>query len=71
MSGALPVPARVTHGSLVAHRYSFATPCCRTSQYRRTFAPLSVYLSNDLNNPVFDSVGLASFKSRANTFFLA
>ena len=35
LSGALPlpyVPARVTHGALVAHRHSFAPPRCRTSQ---------------------------------------
>ena len=45
LSGALPlpyVPARVTRGALVAHRHSFAPPRCRTSQYRRTFVPLSV-----------------------------
>ena len=38
LSGALPspyVPAHVTRGALVAHRYSFAPPRCRTSQYCR------------------------------------
>ena len=44
-------------------------PRCRTSQYRRTFIPLLVSLSNDLVNPVFDGVGLAGFKSRSNAFF--
>ena len=47
LSGALPlpyVPARVTRGGSVAHRHSFAPPRCRTSQYRRTFVPLSVSL---------------------------
>ena len=71
LSGALPfpyVPARVTHCALVAHRPSFAPPRCRTSQYHRTFVPLSVSLWNDLSDPVFDSVGLAGFKSRANAF---
>ena len=51
LSGALPlpyVPARVTRGTLVAHKHSFAPPRCRTSQYRRTFVPLSVSLWNDL-----------------------
>ena len=46
-SGALPlpyVPARVTRGALVAHRHSFVTPRCRTSQYRRSFVSLSVSL---------------------------
>ena len=74
LSGALPlpyVPARVTRGALVAHRHSFAPPRCRTSQYRRIFVPLSVSLWNDLSDPVFDGVGLADFKSRANAFLLA
>ena len=31
--------------------------------------PLSVSLLNDLNDPVFDGVGLAGFKSRVNAFF--
>ena len=33
--------------------------------------PLSVSLWNDLSDPVFDGVGLAGFKSRANGFLLA
>ena len=74
LSGAWPllyVLAHVTHGDLVAHRHSFAPPHCRTSQYHRTFVPLSVSLWNDLSDPVFDGVGLAGFKSRANAFLLA
>ena len=74
LSGPLPlpyVPARVTRSALVAHRHSFAAPRCGTSQYRRTFVSLSVSLGNDLNDPVFDGVGLAGFKSRANAFLLA
>ena len=74
LSGALPLPympAHFTHGALVAHRQSFAPPHCRTSQYRRTFVPLSVSLWNDLSDPVFDGVEQACFKSRANAFLLA
>ena len=74
LSGALPlpyVPARVIHGAFIAHRQSFAPPRCRTSQYRRSFVPLSVSLWNDLSDLVFDGVGLASFKSGANDFLLA
>ena len=74
LSSALPsqyVPMRVTRGALVAHRHSFVPPHCRTSQYRRTFVPLSASLWNDLSNPVFDGVGLEGFKSRANAFLLA
>ena len=74
LSGALPlpyVPARVTRSALVTHRHSFSPRRCRTSQYRRTFVPLSMSLWNDLSDPVFHGVGLAGFKSRANAFLLA
>ena len=74
LSGALPLPyvlARVTRGALVAHKHSFAPPRCRTSQYRRSFVTLSVPLWNCLSDHVFDGVGLAGFKSRANAFLLA
>ena len=74
LNGALPglyVPMRVTRGALVAHRYTYAPPRCRTSQYSRTFIALSVSLWNDLANPVFDGVGLPAFKNKANTFVLA
>ena len=60
LNGALPgpyVPVQVTRGALVAHRYTYAPPRCRTSQYSRTFILLSVSLWNDLANPVFDGVG--------------
>ena len=74
LNDALPgpcVPVRVTLCALVTHRYTYEPPRCRTSQYRMTFIPLSVSLWNDLANPVFDGVGLAGFKSRANAFLLA
>ena len=69
LNGALPgkyVPVRVTRGALVAHRYTYPPPRCRTLQYSRTFIPFSLSLSNDLANSVFDGAGLAGFKSRAN-----
>ena len=72
--GTLPVPyvsVRVKSGAVIAHRYTYAPPRCRTSQYRRTFIPWSVSLWNDLSDPVLDGVGLAGFKSRANAFLLA
>ena len=74
LSSALPlpyVPLLVTRGALVAHRHSFGSPRSRTSQYPRTFVPLSVSLWNDLSDYVFDGVELAGFKSRANAFLLA
>ena len=73
LSGALPLPyapGHVSCGALVAHR-QFTPPRCMTSQYHRTFVPLSVSLWNDLGDPVFDGVRLAGFKSRANAFLLA
>ena len=36
-----------------------------------TFIPLSLSLWNDLADPVFDGVGLAGFRSRANAFLFA
>ena len=74
LNGALPgqyVPVRVTRGALVAHRYTYAPPCCRTLQYSRIFILFSVSLWNDLANPVFDGVRLAGFKSWANASLLA
>ena len=66
LCGALPVsyvPVRVTRGTLIAHRYTYAPPRCRTSQYRRSFIPISVSLWNDLVDPVFDGVGLAGSRA--------
>ena len=56
LNGVLPgtyVPVRVTLGALVAHRYTYSPPRCRTLPYSRTFIPLSVFLWSDLANPVF------------------
>ena len=72
LNDALPgpyVPVRVTSGARVAHLYTYAPPRCKPSQYSITFVPLSVSLSNDLADPVFDGVGLVGFKSRANDFY--
>ena len=65
------VPVRVTRCALAAHRFTYVPSRCRTLQYRITFVSLSVSLWNDLADPVFDGVGLAGFKSRANAFLLA
>ena len=74
INGAVPgpyVPARVTRDGLVAHRYTYAQPRCKTFQCCRTFIPFSVSLWNDLASSVLDGVGLAGFKSRANASLLA
>ena len=71
LCGAFPgpyVPVRVTCSALVAHRYTYAPPRCRTLQCSRTFTPLSVSFWKDLANPVFDGMGLVGFKSMANDF---
>ena len=65
------VPVRVTCGALIVHRYTYAPPRCRASEYRRTFVPISVSLWNDLADRVFDGVGLVGFKSRDNVFLMA
>ena len=57
LNDALPgpyVPVRLTRGAQVAHRYTYAPSCCRTSQYHRTFVLLSVSLWNDHADPVFN-----------------
>ena len=61
----------VTHGVLVAHRYSFSIPRCRIAQYLRTFKIIPLILSswNDLAGPVFDGVGMSGSKGRANAFY--
>ena len=74
LNGVLPgpyVPVRVTRGALVAHRYTYAPPRCRTLQYSRTFIPFSVSLWIDLANSVFDGVGFSGLKSRVNAYLLA
>ena len=53
----------VTLGAVIAHRFTYAPPRCRTSQYHMTFIPLSVSLWNDFSDPVFDGVGLVGFKT--------
>ena len=66
LHGAPPVPyvpVPVIRGSLVALRYTYAPPCCRTSQS-------SVSLWNDLVDPVFDDVGHAGFKNKAIFFIV-
>ena len=74
LNGALPGPyiiALVIRGALVEHRYTYAQPRSRTLQCSMTFINFSVSLWNDLASSVFDGVGLAGFKSRANVSLLA
>ena len=69
---ALPVPyvpVQVTRDDLIAHRYTYAPPRCRTSQHRKTFISISVSLRNDLANPVFDGVGLVGLKAVSTLFY--
>ena len=71
---ALPVqyvPVRVTRGTVIAVRYTYAPSGCRTSQYHWNFISFSVSLWNDLFDSIFDDAVLTGFKSRANAFLLA
>ena len=74
LNGALPgpyVPVRVTPSALAAHKCIYTPPHCKASQYRRTFNPLSVFLLDDLADPVFNGVGLTGFNSQAFSFFIS
>ena len=66
------VPVRVARGASVAHRYSYAPPRCRTSQYCGTFdhSSFSNSIWNDLGNSVSDGMELVGFKSKVNTSLL-
>ena len=55
--------------ALVAHRYTYALPRCRTLQYSKTFIPFSVSLWNDLANSVFDGVS-GGFQEQGQRFFI-
>ena len=71
LNGVLPEPyvlVRVSRVALVIYRFNYAPPRCRTAQYHRTFILFSMSLLNDLANPIFDGVGPAGFKRRANAF---
>ena len=72
LHGALPgpyVPERVTRDALIAHRYTYASPCLQDLAVPLDFYfPLRVPLERYY--PIFDGVGLAGFKSRANAFLL-
>ena len=65
------VPVRVTRGAVIAQRYVIRLPVAEPYSMRRSFIPLSVFLWNDLGDPVLDGVEQASFKSRANVLLLA
>ena len=72
LNGVLPGPyvtVRITCYALVAHRYTYTLPRCRTSQYNRTFISLSVSFWNNLVDSVFDGVGLVGVTSRADAFY--
>ena len=74
LCGALPVPfvlARVTRVALIAHRYSYKPPRCRTFQYSRTFIPHSLSQWNYLVDSMFDGVGLAGFTRKVNALLLS
>ena len=64
------VPVRVTCGALIAHRYTYAPPRCRTWQYRSTFIPLSISLWNDLVDPYSMVWDWRVSRAGTNAFFV-
>ena len=79
LNGALPGPymaGRVTRSALVEQQdfcslLNSGTFVPFRTQYSRTFVPFSMSLWNDLADPIFDGMGLAGFKSKANASLLA
>ena len=61
---------RVTRGALVAHRYTYEGLRCRTSQYSRTFIPLSVSFWNDLANRNRSMVWACWIQEQGQCFFI-
>ena len=62
---------------LAVELLSTAEPLCPSGyEYYNNYmiillVPLSVSFWNDLSDPVFDGVGMARFKSKANAFLMA
>ena len=73
LNGAIPgpyVPVRVTLGALIAHRYTYAPPRCRTLQYSRSFIPFS---SVPLERSCLTSIrwcGTGGFQEQGQCFFI-
>ena len=56
LCGALPVqyvPVRVTHGAVIAYRYTYVPLRCRTSRYRMTFILHKTFIITFINNTYF------------------
>ena len=72
LCGALPVPCvpvRVTRGTLIAHRYTYVPPRCRTLQYRRTFILFSVSLERP-GCPLIRWCGIGWFQEQVQCLFV-
>ena len=63
------VLVRVTRGVLVAHRYTFEPALCGTSQYHRTFIPLSVSVERSCW-PCIRRFGTGGFQEQGQYFFI-
>ena len=69
----IPVPyvlVWVTLVAVIAHRYTYEPPRCKTSHYLRAFILLSVSLWNDLVEPVFNGVGQEGFQEQGVGLFI-
>ena len=65
------VPVWVTHGALVEHQYTYAQPRSEPFSTTGLLFPSQVPFRNDLEDPVFDGVGLAGSKNRAIIYFIS
>ena len=74
LNDALPgpyVPVRVTRDALIAHRYTYAPPRCRISQYRRTLFLSQCPSGMILLTPFFyGACGTGGFQEQGQCFFI-
>ena len=73
LNGALPGPyvrVRVTRGALVAHRYTYAPPRCRTLQYRAGLLFPSRCLSRTILLTPYSWCGTGGFQEQGQCFFI-
>ena len=65
------LPGGATPRNRCAHQYTYMRLLAAEPRSTAGLIPLSVSLWNHLAYPVFDGVGQAGFKSRANAFFIS
>ena len=64
-------PSRVTRYSVMINDRAFSLPRCHSTQFTRSFFPLTCGLWNTLPNEIVCSTNVDAFKRRANSFLLS